>query len=175
MIRKISIAITIIVLAILQTSFLNLFDSSIAYLNLIVLFLVFLVFSLDLIPLLWWSLATGIVLELFSIFPYGLTATIVLLTAVGLQFLFKNFLTNRSIYTFVLLVVAGTAIYNLLLFLSSFLLFSLNVTDFNFLSGQLFWTGLIYQTLFNLCTAWVLFFISQFLSNRLKKRFLLSK
>lgn len=175
MIRKLLIFLIILILNIIQVSFLNLASDGIAIVNIMILFLVTLVFSLELIPFLWWSLVTGVIIDLFSPFPFGTTTIVIITTSIILQFLFKNFLTNRSLYTFVLLSMTGTLVYNFLLFAASYLLYSLNINQFYLLYGSRFWIGLIWQIVFNTIIAVIIFFSLRYITNRFQKQFLISK
>jgi len=173
--RNILIFLVILALVVVQISFLNQLSSDIVSLNLILLFLVFIVFRLEIIPLLWWSLVVGFILDLFSAFPFGTTMIVTIITSLSLHFLFQNFLTNRSLYSFVLLTIIGTLIYNILFFLGSLIFHSLNLQNYYLLSGSQFWAGLFWQIILNSIIAFPFFLVIRFLSNRFQRRFLVTK
>lgn len=175
MIRNILVFIAILLLIAFQVGFLNTISEGIVHLNIIVLFLIFLVFNFEIIPLMWWSLITGMIGELFSPYPFGITTLLTLITVSGLKFLFDNFLTNRSLYTFIILTAAGSAVYNILLLASSFLLYSFNIFEFHLLAGSGFLNGVFWQIIFNSITSFVIFLIFGFLTRRVHKRFLVTK
>jgi len=171
MLRHIAFFLIILLLNIIQISFINLTDS-VARLNILILFLVFLVFYFEEIPLLWWSLITGAVGELFSPYPFGMITVIIIVTAIALMFLFNNFLTNRSLYTFLLLSIAGTVIYNLLLLIVSYLFYLFNTSNLHLLDGRELWIGLSWQTIINAFAALSIFFATRPITNKFQKLFL---
>ncbi|PIY95518.1 MAG: hypothetical protein COY66_06660 [Candidatus Kerfeldbacteria bacterium CG_4_10_14_0_8_um_filter_42_10] len=166
MLRNSALLLTILILDIIQASFINLAGENVAYLNILIIFLVFLVFYLETVPMLWFAFLTGAITELFSFYPFGIVTAIVVTSAIFLSFLFKNFLTNRSLYTFLLLTAAGTIIYNLLIFISSYILYWFEDAGISIVSGNKFWIGLLWQLIINVIVALVLFLIARIITRR---------
>lgn len=174
MFGKILFFLAIIILLIIQISFLNPLSTGLTPINLILLLLPLLVFQMELAPLLWWSLVLGGIMDLIFTSLFGLETVMIISTSIFLHFLFKNFLTNRSLYTFILLTLIGTLTYNLLFYLTSFLFYSLKLIDYALLKDD-FWMGLGWQALDNMIIAFFLFLLSHFINQRFRKQFLVTK
>lgn len=174
MYQKILFLLAVIILMVIQISLINPLSSGLVPLNLVLLLLALFVFQLELIPLLWWSLILGALVDLSSTFPFGTAMVIMIMTSLSLHFLFKNFFTNRSLYTFVLLTMIGTLIYNLLFYLGALLFYSLNLLNY-FPFPRNFWSGLLWQTILNIFIAFILFLIAHFIGKRFQKQFLVTK
>ncbi|HPI67447.1 MAG TPA: hypothetical protein PKZ16_02820 [bacterium] len=83
-----------------------------------------------------WSLSAGFLFGLFSIFPFGLHLIIMYFVVTILYLLTKNFLTNRSFMSFVVLSIVSSLCFQGLIFLSEKTLVSFKLLDkiltFNF-------------------------------------------
>ena len=92
-------------LAIAQAAFINSLPSFIGQLNIAVVVLVWLLNLSSFNNVLWWSVGIGVIFDLYSFLPFGLH-TISLLVAITLTYwLFENFLTNWSVYSFAALTL----------------------------------------------------------------------
>lgn len=139
--------------------------------NLILTILLFLIFFSRFSLALWLALLGGLLLELFTVAPFGiLTATLLISLALS-NLLFNYFFTNRSLPALLALGFCGTLIYqtiffffNLLVSLKIPLLFSLNLTDYASLALR----SLVFNELFLL----VIFIITNLFSKKLKSVFL---
>ena len=65
--------------------------------------------------LIYFIIITGVILDIYSILPFPFTTMSLLLTIFFLNLLFKNLLTNRSLYSLILLGIIGTIAYNSIL------------------------------------------------------------
>jgi hypothetical protein len=144
-------------------------------LNLVIISLAFVLLFTDWSSALWWSFGVGLMLDLYSFAPFGLNLLSLVITLLVTNFLLINFLTNRSLYSIVILNGVAYLVYEIIihsLYLS--LAFWVGnqlpiVFDFNFFSGQLF--GL----LLNLISALILFYFLNFVSRRYLPFFLIRK
>jgi cell shape-determining protein MreD len=106
-------SLLVIATVILQVSFLTTWPSPINGLNLVLSLVIFLVIIMDQKSALVWALVGGFLLELFSGLPFGATSISLLLTVLLTDFLFKNFFTNRSLYSLLILGYLGSVCYHL--------------------------------------------------------------
>lgn len=170
--RNIIIGLVVVAVLIIQFSFIDPFTVGIAPISVVLLFLALLAFRLEIIPLLWWSLGIGVIHELFSILPFGTFTVITILTSVALYFLLNNVLTNKSLFPFVLLAIAGTIIYNLLLQLASVIFYAMNYVEISLYQVPNLWTSMLLQALINGVAALILFLLIRSLTKRFQNQFL---
>lgn len=168
-------AATIILLSAVQLSIIKALPYPLAALNLFVVSLVFILLLAGWRSALWWSFGLGLVLDLYSFAPFGINLLSLAITLFAVNFLLTNFLTNRSLYTVVILSGAAYLVYEITVFV---LYLSLafwaddhlpQVFDLNFFSSQLF--GL----LLNLLVTILLFYFLNFISRRYLPFFLIRK
>ncbi|MFA6271550.1 MAG: hypothetical protein WC693_00385 [Patescibacteria group bacterium] len=173
--KNILIAIVIFAVLIIQISFIEPFVVGIAPISIVVLFLTLLVFRLELIPLLWWSFLTGALHEIYSIMPFGTFTIITILTTIVLYYLLKNLLTNKSLFPFVLMAIAGSIIYNLLFLAASVLFYYTNSLTITTYQIPHLWSGILIQAGVNGMSALILFLLLRSLTKRFQNQFLVRK
>ena len=164
--------LAIILLAIFQASFIAALPWPLNYFNLVLSVLVFITVILDFNQALWFALCAGLILDAFSFSSFGTLAAILILVALILNFLFKNFFTNRSLYSLVILGLIGNGIYILSLLIFNFLFFVFGASDNleKFFSGDNVF-GLIWQIFFGIISLATMFILFNFLSKKLKSVF----
>lgn len=81
---------------------------------------IFLMVVFNLNYALWWAIAGGFFLGLFSVLPFGSSAIGLAVSAAATYKLFIRFFTNRSLYSFIFLTVIGTVIYKSIIICLSF-------------------------------------------------------
>jgi len=173
MIKKIIFnSIFIILLTILQLSLINNLPHPLNHFNLILVTLIFICVILSYRLSLIWLLAAGFILDLFSVNPFGLYLLSLFVAILVIHFLFKQFFTNKSIYTVLTLGLIGTILFNALIILFQFTLFYLKLhnlpAEFSFQTfGSLIW-----QTLLNLLFLTIVFIGAWIWSKKLKTQFL---
>ncbi len=142
-------------------------------LNLIIIVLVFILFFFDFRAAAWAALLFGFWLDTLSFQFFGL-CMISLLLSVGLgQLLLKNWLTNRSLYSFLVLIFLTTVVYNFLLLIFSY---AHSLTSGNpFLVRPSFWLALVYQLAWSLLAALLLFHLTLAASRKWQPLFLEKK
>lgn len=106
----------------------------------------------------------GIFLDLFSFYFFGVYTLVFILTLFLADFVWTNFFTNRSIYSFLILGGFLSIFYNFTLYLSLFIL-EKNDINISWFNGH-FWLNLLYEII------WVVLLIIIFfyLLNRQKGR-----
>ncbi len=162
-----------ILLVLFQTGFIATLPRPFNYFNLVLSILIFITVLLNFRQALWFALFSGLILDMFSFSGFGTMAVVLLLVAVILNFLFKNFFTNRSLYSLVILGFLGNAAYILFLLIFNFLFFIFGAPDNldKFLSrANIF--GLLWQIIFSVSFLAVMFLVFNFVSKKLKSVFL---
>ena len=140
-------------------------------LNLLLVVLLFILGFVSLDLALYWALGAGLVLELFSFLPFGAYLVSLVLTVVVANFLLNYFFTNRSLYSFLALAALATAIYELIIYVTVFILAEISPGEFsldsNFLAASFKQIGL------NLLGALLIFYLIHFLLRNFKPVFLI--
>lgn len=159
-------------LSLFQMSFLSVMPWPLNYLNLILSIIFFVAIILDYWQGLWLALFFGLILDFFSFFHFGTITIVILITLIIIEFLFKNFFTNKSLYSLIVLGFLGNIIYATGLLVFNFLYFIFNVSNGlnKFLTSTNIY-GLFWQMIFNVCILFILFLVYNFLSKKLKSVF----
>lgn len=118
-------------------------------------------------------LISGFWLDLFSFDFFGLYLTALFLLIILAQRILTGWLTNCSLYSFLLLILISTVVYNLI---SGFLLyFSAYQTESFFLIRSDFWLIVAYQSIWSLVAALLAFSLTAAVTRHLKPFFLEKK
>ncbi|MBU1146443.1 hypothetical protein KKD80_02770 [Patescibacteria group bacterium] len=143
------------------------------YFNLVLVILIFITVIFNFHQALWFGLFSGFLIDMFSLSGFGTIAAISILVVIILNFLFKNFFTNRSLYSLMILGLIGNVIYILSLLLFNFSFFIFGGTDslLKFFSRANI-LGLLWQIMFSVLFLMVMFLAFNFLSKKLKSVFL---
>ncbi|MFH0840722.1 MAG: hypothetical protein V1865_01925 [bacterium] len=151
----------------LQASFLNVLPV-LYYLNLVLVILIFILVLMDLNWAIAWFLIIALCFDVFSFQAFGthlITYSLVLIIS---YILLINFITNRSLYSFLLLTAVATIIYNVSLQLASYLMSYNSSLDFS----TSFWINVGWRLLANLIITGIVFYILSLFSRRFKPVFL---
>ncbi len=163
--------ILILVVAILQISFVVNLPIFLSYLILPILVFIFLLVFFNLEMTLFWGIGFGIIFDIFYFSIFGLYLFVYFLTILVINFLLKNFFTNRSLYSMLALTifaVLANFIFSLIfIFLSGFIL-QTQVMHFNLI----FLYPLFKQLLVNIPAMILLFYLINYLSQGFKPVFL---
>lgn len=157
-------------LTILQFSFISALPDPFRQFNLALIVLTFILFFLDLKIALISALIFGFWLDVLSFYFFGFYLLIFFITLLLAQWILKNWLTNRSFYTLIALMVGLTIFYNIFFALILYLVSA----DYNtfFLVQSRFWITLAYQSAWSFLAALVLFNLATLVSRRIKPFFL---
>lgn len=169
MINIASIVFFSYLLTLIQVSFLTTWPVPISSLNLVFCVVLFITVMIGYEKGLVWSFFSGLFLSLYSAFPFGSVFLSMVFSVVITDILYKNFFTNRSLYSLAILGFIGTIIYNLILLLLNALF---TVFGFSF-SFAFYDIGLLYlwQPIMNVVILWTIFFIYFTTSGRIKNYF----
>jgi len=166
------LVIFISLLAIVQFSLISAWPDPWRQLNLGLLLVTFTLFFFPARLAFLAALLFGLWLDLLSFNFLGFY----LIPLVGLvaadAWLANNWLTNRSLYSFVVLILLNTLVYNLLM--ASFSYFSSSAPVFFLLAAD-FWSTLLYQAIWGLAAAILFFHLAAFLTKKIKPFFLEKK
>ena len=165
----------IVLLALVQISFINSLPKVASSLNLILIILIFLLILTNFKLALIWAVSLGYLLDLFSFYPFGIYLVSLSLTIVIAHFLLTNFFTNRSLYSFLALVAIATINYEI--FINS-ITYLINLTSSNTSSYQIinfnyhFWQIKCWELGSNLLITIFLFYLISFIGKSLRPVFL---
>ncbi len=164
----------IIILFLIQANFL----SGLPVLNNLNLILIISIFILSLRGLEFsinWLLAIGFLLDIYSFLPFGVHLVSFCLAVILINFLLVNFFTNRSLFSYLALVVCATIFYEI---------FSQAMVNFlNFIGGrelffsfnQNFFKAELAQLILNLILTALIFYSLNFFNIKLRPVFLFKK
>jgi len=117
---------------------------------------------------LWWAVAGGFLLDLFSVFPFGSSAVGLVVAVAAMHKLFIRFFTNRSLYSLMFLTMLGTLIYKCVTICLSFIPIILGEGMRLFYFNLYFFKNFLALTIANIFVVSLMFFITNLLSKRLK-------
>ncbi|MBI5071860.1 rod shape-determining protein MreD [Candidatus Falkowbacteria bacterium] len=166
-------ALAIVLLVLFQASFIAALPWPANYFNLVLSILIFITVILNFRQALWFALFSGLILDLFSFSNFGTLAITLLLVTSILNVLFRNFFTNRSFYSLIILGLIGNLIYIFLLLIFNFLFFVLgaaeNLEKFSSRSNIF---GFGWQIIFSISFSAILFLAFNSLGKKLKSVFI---
>lgn len=159
--------------AIMQFSLINAWPSFFRQINLVLIVLTFTLFFFSLRTTLLALLITSLWLDLFSFNFFGLYFITLFIIIILAQKILAGWLTNRSLYSFLLLIFASTLSYNII---NNFLLYFFSAqTESFFLFRSDFWLAVAQQGAWSLIIALLAFSLITALTKRLKPFFLEKK
>ncbi len=174
---KITVILIILLIgSIFQISFLPSLGYPIDNLNLIISIIIFITAIISYKMGIWLAFGFGLILDLYSIYPFGLLAIALILTVIGLNLFFDNFFTNRSLYSLLALGIIGTFIFNAMLAIFNLLNFISNPVDnnINFLNITFFY-NFSWQIGLNLAILALMFLSLDSINRKLRSNFILGK
>lgn len=171
MFRKIINAILLIFAALFQISFLNNIVI-LRELNLILVLIIF-VSLLDYKYGLYCIFFGVSVLELYSPYPAGLLFFSYFFTFLAVIWLFRNFFTNKSLYSLIIIGLLGTLCCNVFLYIFNESLFLLNISNILISLNVRYFMNLACQIICNLIGLSVLFIFFRTINKRMKAAFIM--
>lgn len=164
--------IFIILIVVLQTTFLGSLNPWLANFNLIVACLVLLIELADYRGTLFFALTAGWLMDVYSGLPFGVFLGTFFVMSLILEVLFRNFFTNRSYYSLISLGLIAVIIYNVVFFTIRGVLYMIGATDF--ILGPNFGLDLLYQAVAMIIMLSVLFRVINRVSKIFKPTFIKS-
>ena len=156
--------------AIFQSAFIFPLPSWGAQFNLVLVIMIFSLFFFGFTWTLVFALSAGFWFDLIGFNFFGLHILVLFLTLVFADRLLAAWLTNRSLYSFILLILLATGVYNLLFIALSYPLAVFFEERFYTMAS--FWSGLAYQSAWSLVVALLLFNLVGLVTRRLQPFFL---
>lgn len=168
-------AIIFSMIAIFQTSFIWTLPGFYSAINLplILILFSFIIFPRNTILLLTFIL--GFWLDILNFNFFGLHIIVLSLTVLIFDLLIKNWLTNKSLYSFLMLSLIGTIFYNIILNLVALMIQGSELGSNIFIISYYFWEQLLGQVIWSLIFMILLFNLANSLSKNLKPFFLEKK
>jgi len=175
MMKIVANLILLLFYVVLQISFVPSIGQGLNNLNLALCVIIFVTVIISYDAGLWLSFGSGLLLELYSIYPFGVVTLSFLIITMVVNILFKNLFTNRSLYSLLALGVLGTFIYGLIMLVSKSLIFIADPTiNIAVLFGPASFYELFWQIIFNSTLLALTFLTMNFISHRLKAYFIIS-
>jgi len=177
MFKKIGLVFFLVLLlsgvAIVQSAFIFALPSAFSQINLAVIVLIFTLFFFGFRSALYAALVLGFWLDLYSFYFFGLHLIIFSLTVILVNWILNAWLTNRSLYSFLLLILMATVVYDLTLALSFY--FSGASLGTFFLWRGSFWSNLSYQVMWSELAGLLMFNLAGTVTRRFQPFFLEKK
>lgn len=123
--------------------------------------------------LIYFIIITGVILDIYSILPFPFTTMSLLLTIFFLNLLFKNLLTNRSLYSLILLGIIGTIAYNSILSILTYFAYLLRLSEYALSLDKFYFHAFLWQLGLNLTFLIIIWSIKNLFQNRLRHTFFL--
>lgn len=163
----------IIFLAFSEISFFPLCGKPFNHLSLFLPVIFFISISINYRFALWIGFLEGIILNVFSVFPFGSIALALLLSLAAVNFLLNNFFTNKSLYSLIFLGILGNLIYlfNLVAIKFAFFLFGIGGENISEAFSPFILDEFGWQILFNVIFLIVFFYVFNFWGRKVKAVF----
>jgi len=167
-------SILIIFLLIFQISFISSLPGVFSNINILLIFLVYMLMISNLSSALIYAIALGALMDIFSFSFFGAYLGSYIFSIIIVNFLLVNFFTNRSLYAFIALIISAsilsfffiTIISNIIFIFSGDLLISFN---------KQFFSSVLEQLILNSIFMVLIFYLTNFLSNSFRPVFLVNK
>lgn len=174
MLRKIGkiifLAVIVSALAIWQLSFIYSLPSVFSQINLVVIALVFTLFFFGIRSALAVAVISGLWFDIYSFSFFGAYISIFILIVIFSEWILRSRLTNRSLYSFLLLMLAATVAYS---FAYTILIYAAGLYPGRFFLWRgSFWSDLFYQALSGEIISLLLFNLAAVLTRRFQPFFL---
>jgi cell shape-determining protein MreD len=164
--------ILIIVLSVIQISFISALPFGLSNFNLALVSLAIILMISNFNISLWWAVGMGFLFDIYSFLPFGTYLVCFFLTVLVANFLLSNFFTNRSLYSFIALIFLSSLCFNFIFYISVYLWGAFGGVSIAVSFGRIFWENLVWQIFLNIIAVFFLFHITNFVSKRLKPVFL---
>ena len=160
-------------LFVIQVAFINALPMRLDGLNLAIVVIIFILVLYGYRLAFWWSFGLGIAIGLFSFLPFGIELAGLLAAVSAASFLLNNFLTNRSLYTFLFLNFIALFVFQAVVYSILFILRAATERPLYFTASQVFWVDQLYALGYNMLATIVGFYLVNYLSVRLKPMFII--
>ena len=173
--RWLAYAVFFSLIAIFHSSFISALPPFFSAINLSLILLLFVLLFTNLNTALITSVLLGFWLDISTFSFFGLNSFSLFISILAVNFLLTNWLTNRSLYSFLALSVIGTIVYNFLFYILLFFWQGSIGANIFFLFSASFWTSLLWQIIWSAAFMLLFFNLANSLSKHLKPFFLEKK
>ena len=157
-----------------QVSFISALPGYFSNINILLIFLVYLLMISKLRITIIFAIALGALMDIFSFYIFGAYLSGFVLSIIVVNFLLVNFFTNRSLYAFLALIVSAS-ILNFIFLTIVNNIFSVFLGDPLILFNQEFFLSVVKQVILNSAFMILIFYLTNFLNNRFRPVFLVNK
>lgn len=165
--------ILIISLAILQLSFFNALPGWLSGFNAAIVAIIFILGLGSFGLAFWWAIGLGIFFDVYSFAPFGFYLFSLVGMVVVTNFLLVNFLTNRSLYSFLVLTIFAFSSYRIFLYILNYLFKFFGTNNLDLTVNMNFWFNELKSLSVDLFAVFVVFYLVNFMSKKLKPVFLI--
>jgi rod shape-determining protein MreD len=155
--------ILILLIIILQLSFVKTLPLPLDNLNLVLGVVVFITL-IDYQKALWVAFIFGLLMDIYSFKGFGLMSLGLILVVIIVNLLFKNLFTNRSLFSLLVLGIIATVFFEFLDFIFNHLYFYLKLATYPVTFSVLFFQDLFWQIVLNLVFLVFVFYFYRYLS-----------
>ena len=159
-------------LVIFQLSFIRTLPGWFMYLNIIIVFLVYIVSLAQPRTIWWWVIGTGALLDFLAFTPFGFHLLGGSVMAVVVYYLKNSYFTNRSLYSFLALTVSATLSYGLLLGLLNIISALVVSAPLDMFTSQFFWLAQSRVIIMNLIFSVLFFYLITIFTKRYRPVFI---
>lgn len=117
--KYITNAILIFLAVLFQLNFINFLPPTLKFINPLLIIIIIIMITQDLKQSLIWCLVVGFFIDLYSFLNFGTYIFTYILTIIITYYLFQKFITNKTLYTFLVLTFFSSLIFYTLLAFSS--------------------------------------------------------
>jgi len=167
--------ISIILLSVFQVSFISALPGWLNNVNAAALALVFILALGSFRSALFWAFGLGFLLDIYSFLPFGVYSAAFMATVVIINFFLVNFLTNRSLYSFLVLTFLCLFINEIFVYTLSYAVYLLDKQDFIVYFDAKFWINQLVIFAVNLVAVFIIFYLLAFVSKNLRPVFLIRR
>jgi hypothetical protein len=163
----------IIFLSIFQIAFISALPAWFNNINFLILILIFILSFKGFLYGFWWAFGTGLILEIYSFFPFGIHIFSLMCAIMVANFLLINFLTNRSLYSYLAISLSAIFVYEFLFYFLNLFISYFNSTNFFFNFNKNFILDKFSVLLINAFIMVILFYFVNFISKNFQPVFLI--
>lgn len=165
----------ILALTSLQVGFISSLPGWLSKLNLIIIFIIFVLELFDFKTALVWSLVSGLILDVYSFSPFG-TYTISFLAMTALtNYLLVGFFTDRSLYSFLVLTFFACFTFEITFYIWDFLINFISRENYSLLKNIKFFINKAEGLIMDLIFVFLGFNLLGFATKKLKPVFLVRR
>lgn len=168
-------AILIILLSLIQVSFVSGLPGWFNNINAAALALVFVLALGSFRLALFWAFGLGFFMDIYSFLPFGVYLATFLATVIIMNFFLVNFFTNRSLYSFLALTLLCLLVHEIFVYALSRAIYLLGHRDFIIYLDAEFWANQPALIGVNLAAVFVVFYFLTFVSKNLRPVFLIRR